>query len=135
MKFSGCAVRCLIVDDSADFAEAARSLLERGGMTVVGVASTGADALRRYEELRPEVTLVDIDLGRESGFAVAEQLHQVPSATPLPVILISTHDEQDFAEMIAASPALGFVPKSALTTDAIRNLVDSSARVEEGDHG
>jgi DNA-binding NarL/FixJ family response regulator len=43
-------------------------------MTVVGVASTGADALRRYEELRPEVTLIDVDLGRESGFAVAEQL-------------------------------------------------------------
>jgi hypothetical protein len=51
------------------------------------------------------------------------------------VILISTHDERDFADMIAASPALGFVPKSALTTDAVRNLVDSSARVEEGDHG
>jgi CheY-like chemotaxis protein len=128
-------VRCLIVDDSADFVEAARSLLERGGMTVVGVASSSADALRRYEELRPEVTLVDIDLGRESGFAVAEQLHQVPSATSLPVILISTHDELDFADMIAASPALGFVSKSALTADAIRNLVDSSARVEEGDHG
>ena len=36
--------------------------------------------------------------------------------------------------MVAASPALGFVPKSALTA-AIRNLVDSSARIEEGDHG
>jgi DNA-binding NarL/FixJ family response regulator len=127
-------VRCLIVDDSADFVEAARSLLERGGMTVVGVASTGADALRRYEELRPEVTLIDIDLGRESGFAVAEQLHQVPSAVSLPVILVSTHDEQDFADMIAASPALGFVPKSALTADAIRNLVDRSAGLQKCDH-
>jgi DNA-binding NarL/FixJ family response regulator len=128
-------VRCLIVDDNAYFVEAARSLLECGGMTVVGIASTGAEALRRYEELRPEVTLVDIDLGRESGFAVAEQLHQVPSETSLPVILISTHNKQDFADMIAASPALGFVPKSALTADAIRNLVNSSARIEEGDHG
>ena len=127
-------MRCLIVDDSADFVDAARSLLERGGMTVVGVASTGADALRRYKELRPEVTLIDIDLGRESGFAVAEQLHQVPSAASLPVILVSTHDEQDFAEMITASPALGFVPKSALTADGIRDLVESSARVEESDH-
>jgi DNA-binding NarL/FixJ family response regulator len=127
-------VRCLIVDDSADFVDAARSLLERGGMTVVGVASTGVDALRRYEELRPEVTLVDIGLGRESGFAVAEQLHQVLPAALLPVILVSTHDEQDFAEMITASPALGFVPKSALTADGIRDLVESSARVEESDH-
>jgi CheY-like chemotaxis protein len=129
------AVRCLIVDDSTDFVAAARSLLERQGMTIVGVASTGADALRLYQQLRPDVTLVDIDLGGESGFTVAEQLHQAPSATSLPVILISTHDGQDFADMIAASPALGFVHKSTLTANAIRDLVDSSPRVEEGDHG
>jgi hypothetical protein len=48
--------------------------------------------------------------------------------------LVSTHDEQDFADMIAASPALGFVPKSALTADAIRNLVDRSAGLQKCDH-
>ena len=121
---SRCAVRCVIVDDSADFVEAARSLLELQGMTIVGVASTGADAVRRYEELRPDVTLVDINLAGESGFAVAEQLHQLPSAPSSPVILISTHDEVDFAEMIAASPADGFVHKSALTAHAICALLD-----------
>ena len=102
--------------------------------TPTGAASNSAEALRFIEALRPDVTLVDIDLGAESGFAVAEQLHHAPPATSLPVIMISTHDEQDFADMITASPALGFVPKSALTADAIRNLVESSARVEEGDH-
>jgi DNA-binding NarL/FixJ family response regulator len=128
-------VRCLIVDDSADFVDAARSLLERHGMTIVGVASTGADALRRYEELRPDVTLVDIDLGGESGFEVAEQLHDASSATSTPVILISTHDEQDFADLIEVSPALGFVSKSALTVHAICDLVDGSAGLQKGDHG
>jgi hypothetical protein len=39
------------------------------------------------------------------------------------VILISTHSEQDFADMIADSPALGFVPKFALSPDAIRELM------------
>ncbi len=68
-------MRCLIVDDSAYFVDAARGLLERQGMTVVGVASTSAEALRRFEELRPDVTLVDLDLGGESGFELAEQLH------------------------------------------------------------
>lgn len=128
-------MRCLIVDDSADFVDAARSLLERHGMTIVGVASTAADALRRYEELLPDVTLVDIDLGGESGFDVAEQLHSATSATSSPVILISTHDEQDFAELIEVSPAMGFLSKSALTVDAIRDLVDGSARLKKGEHG
>ena len=60
-------------------------------MSVVGVASTTAEALRWFEEMRPDVTLVDINLGAESGFELAEQLHRVGGPTPLPVILISTH--------------------------------------------
>ena len=124
-------MRCLIVDDSADFVDAARGLLECQGITVVGAASTGAEALRRFEELRPEVTLVDVDLGGESGFDLAEQLHAVRS--PAPVILISTHAVEDFADMVTASPAVGFISKSALTCRAIRDLVGGSTGLEEGD--
>ncbi len=116
-------MRCLIVDDSAYFVDAARGLLERQGMTVVGVASTSAEALRRFEELRPDVTLVDLDLGGESGFELAEQLHRAGSPAPSPVVLISTHAAQDFAELIEMSPAVGFVSKSALSGGAIGDLV------------
>ena len=82
------------------------------------MASTGADALRYFDELRPDVTLVDLDLGGESGFEVAEQLHRAASAAPSPVILISTHAAQDFTELIEMSPAVGFVSKSALSVGA-----------------
>ena len=127
-------MRCLIVDDSAGFVDAARGLLECEGLSVVGVASTSAEALRLFEELRPDVTLVDINLGGESGFELAEQLHRVGWAIPSPVILISTHAAQDFADMIETSPAAGFLSKSALTGAAIRDLVGGSAGVKEGDH-
>jgi two-component system nitrate/nitrite response regulator NarL len=60
-------LRCLIVDDSPQFLRVARALLEREGIAVVGVASTSAEALRRVEELAPDVTLLDVDLGGESG--------------------------------------------------------------------
>jgi DNA-binding NarL/FixJ family response regulator len=127
-------MRCLIVDDSAGFVDAARGLLECEGITVVGVASTSADALRRFEELRPDVTLVDINLGGDSGFEVAEQLHRAGWPSPSPVILISTHAAQDFTELIETSPAIGFLSKSALTCGAIHDLISGSARIEEGDH-
>jgi DNA-binding NarL/FixJ family response regulator len=117
-------VRCLIVDDNARFLTAARGLLERQGMTVVGVASTGAQALRLAEELRPDVTLVDLDLGGESGLEVARGLSG--AARPAPVILISTHAEEDYAGLIAASPAIGFLPKSALSAGAVRDLLTQS---------
>src|SRR3982074_3697628 len=118
-------MRCLIVDDSADFVGAARGLLECEGIAVVGVASTSADALRHFEQLRPDVTLVDINLGGESGFELAEQLHL--AGGPSPVILISTHAAQDFGDMIESSPAVGFLSKSALTCCAIHDLVGGSA--------
>lgn len=109
--------RCLIVDDSADFREAARAMLERGGIEVVGTACDGDEAMRQADALRPDVALVDVDLGAESGFDIAERLRDVP------VILTSTHDEQDFADLIAASPALGFLPKFALSPAAVKQLL------------
>jgi CheY-like chemotaxis protein len=126
-------IRLLIVDDNAHFLEAARRLLEREGMTVVGVASTALDALRRAEELRPDVTLVDIELGQESGFDLArrltERLTEGTGSQPPPVILISAYPEQDLADLIEASPALGFLPKSGLSGRAIVELV---GRTEKG---
>ena len=114
-------MRCLIVDDSSRFLAAARGLLERQGMTVVGVASTSAEALQRVRQLRPDVTLVDLDLGGESGLELARRLRDQDGQVP--VILISTHAEQDYAELIAASPAIGFLPKTTLSADAIRALL------------
>jgi CheY-like chemotaxis protein len=116
-------VRCLIVDDSADFRDAATNMLEHAGIDVVGVACSAAEALSRYADLRPDVTLVDIELNGESGFDVVEQLHAAERLAPS-TILISTHSEQDYAEMIAASPALGFLAKFALSPAAIRGMLD-----------
>src|SRR4051812_34180079 len=89
------AVRCLIVDDNTDFLLAARALLEQEGVRVVGVASTGAEAVRCAAELHPDVTLVDIDLGEDSGFEVARRLADDPELDPGHLILISAHAEED----------------------------------------
>ena len=121
------ALRCLVVDDNDAFLEAASVLLEREGVTVAGVASTIAEALRQIEALRPDVILVDIGLGDESGFDLARRLAgHSPGGWPI-VILISTHAEADFADLIAESPAAGFVPKRELSADAIRRIVDGRA--------
>jgi DNA-binding NarL/FixJ family response regulator len=116
-------LRCLIVDDSPEFVNAARNLLESRGIMVVGVAATASQALRCFQELRPDVTLVDVNLGAESGFDVVEQLQQAGGPAPSPAILISTHSAEDFADLIAASPAVGFLAKSALSPDAIREML------------
>jgi DNA-binding NarL/FixJ family response regulator len=113
-------IRCLIVDDNERFLDAARLLLERQGVAVVGVATTSAEALRLEEELRPDIELVDIRLGDESGFDLARRL----SGT---VILISTQSHSEYAEEIAASPAAGFIPKAELSASAIVRLAGAPA--------
>jgi DNA-binding NarL/FixJ family response regulator len=117
-------MRCLIVDDNQSFLEAARALLEREGLTVAGVASTCDEALRKAETLRPNVVLVDISLGEESGFDLARRLVKGNRGNEAPVVLISTHEEADFADLIAESPAAGFLPKAELSVSAIRRIVD-----------
>jgi CheY-like chemotaxis protein len=116
-------MRCVIVDDNRDFLDAAARLLEHQGISVVAVATSSAEGLQRVEDLRPDVTLVDIDLGEESGFDVVEQLHRNRSGAAVRTILISTHSEEDLAELVAASPALAFIPKAALSGAAIRGAL------------
>ncbi|MCW2913162.1 MAG: putative transcriptional regulator [Actinomycetia bacterium] len=123
-------LRCLIVDDNDHFLAVARDLLERQGISVVGVASTSADALARVDDLRPDVTLVDIDLGQESGFDLARRLDAASYAQRPSVILISAYAEKDFADMIADSPAVAFLSKSDISGRAIHDILGS-----KGDRG
>jgi DNA-binding NarL/FixJ family response regulator len=116
------ALQCIIVDDYQPFLKVARAKLERQGIAVVGVASNGTEALRQARELGPDVALVDISLGTESGFDLARQITPYVGS----VILISSHDhdkDDEYAELIAGSPAVGFLSKATLSADAIGRLV------------
>jgi DNA-binding NarL/FixJ family response regulator len=113
---------CLIVDDSPAFLEAARQLLADDGVTVVGVAATAEEAVSKAVALRPDVVLVDIDLGAESGFDVARRLATLPQGGA-PVVLISAESGSELAELVDASAALGFVSKTDLSGDTIRDLI------------
>ncbi|MEA2623743.1 MAG: hypothetical protein QOH61_2653 [Chloroflexota bacterium] len=115
-------LRCLLVDDNSAFLEIARLILEREGMLVVGSATTGAEALRLAESLAPDVALVDVDLGAESGLDLVEPLVRGRDDR-LRVILMSSYDESDFRELVAGSAAVGFLPKTSLSAAAIEELL------------
>jgi two-component system, NarL family, nitrate/nitrite response regulator NarL len=117
-------IRCLIVDDNDSFLLAARVLLQREGLTVAGVASTVAEGLRQAEALRPDVALVDISLGDESGLVLAQRLVEEARDDHPVVVLISTRAEEEVVDLIARTPAVGFLPKAELSASAIRRIVD-----------
>jgi CheY-like chemotaxis protein len=82
--------------------------------------------MRLTRALRPDVTLVDVELGDEDGFELTQRLNDM-SAGSSKVILISTHAEEDLAQLIASSPAIGFVSKARLSARAIRDTLDRAA--------
>jgi len=115
-------MRCLLVDDNEAFVEIARRVLDPGGVEVTGTASTIAQAVRRVSELRPDLVLIDVMLGAENGFDLAHRLAEL-HARDLAVIMISSGTEDDYADLMAQSPARGFLPKGELSGDAIRRLL------------
>jgi DNA-binding NarL/FixJ family response regulator len=114
---------CFIVDDVPSFLALASKVLERNGIDVVGTARSAAEALARAPELRPDVVLVDIDLGADSGFELTRDLAM---AERLSVILISAHAQAEFTDLIDASPALGFIPKVDLSAPAVQDLLSEA---------
>jgi DNA-binding NarL/FixJ family response regulator len=114
-------VRCLIVDDDDRFLTAARDLLERERIAVVGVASDSEGALRLLAERRPDVMLIDVNLGEESGFDLVDNIAGHVSSRPI-LILISTYAYEDYLDFPAPA-ATAFLRKSDLSGMTIRQIL------------
>ena len=125
---AGDMLRCVIVDDSPGFIDVARTLLEREGASVVGIAETSEAALRRVVELQPDVTLLDVNLAGESGFELARRLVHEAGVDPGRIVMVSTQSADDLADLVDDAPVAGFVPKHALSLARIQELTASSGR-------
>ena len=133
MSLSAEPLSCLIVDDSEAFLASAARLFSVQGFRVVGLASSGGEALALADELRPDVALVDVELGAEDGIELARRLLSGPS--PGHVILISLRDRGEIAELMAGSGAVGFLRKDALDAAAVVDLIDRQKRQEQHEGG
>lgn len=114
-------MRCLVIDDNVSFLMAMRYLLERDGVEVLGMASTGGEAVECAGRLRPDVILLDVRLGNESGFDIAERLKATADWRPA-IILVSTHAEDELAGRMPADRSLGFLEKTQVSVPRIREL-------------
>lgn len=110
----------LVVDDSAPFRATARALLEARGYDVVGTAADGGEALAAVQALRPDAVLLDINLPDTDGIAVAGRLSGGDGPA---VVLVSTLDASSMQGAIERSGARGFLPKAALTSPYLLELL------------
>ncbi|HJX94045.1 MAG TPA: response regulator, partial [Candidatus Acidoferrum sp.] len=104
-------IRVLVVDDSALMRKLIPSVLARDpAIEVVGTAMDGAFALKKIEELHPDVVTLDLEMPRMDGM---ETLRLIMRRAPMPVVLFSTHSKEGgYATLKAlALGAIDFVQK------------------------
>ena len=117
-------VRVLVVDDSALMRKLIPIILSRDpGIEVVGTAMDGAFALKKIEELQPDVVTLDLEMPRMDGM---EALRLIMRRAPLPVILFSTHSKEGAYSTFKAL-ALGAIDFVAKPKDAVAGNLDAIA--------
>lgn len=107
----------LIVDDNSGFRAWARVLLETAGYTVAGEAADGASAIAAVLASSPEVMLLDVQLPDTDGFEVARRL--CAERSDVAIVLTSTRDALDYGARLGNCGAVGFLPKEALSAEAL----------------
>lgn len=116
-------IRCLVVDDQPEFLETVRPLLDRQGISVVGVAANSAQAIERAVYLQPDVVLIDVHLGEESGLQLASRIAAFDQAGSPRVILISTYPKDDLVGALPTGSRIEFVSKTDLSATTIRTAL------------
>lgn len=117
-------IRVLVVDDSALMRKLIPAILARdSSIEVVGTAMDGAFALKKIEELRPDVVTLDLEMPRMDGL---EMLRLIMRRAPLPIILFSTHSTKGGYATLKAL-ALGAVDFLAKPKDAAAGHLEEIA--------
>jgi two-component system chemotaxis response regulator CheY len=101
--------RLLIVDDSAIMRKMVRNLLVSSKHEVVGEAKNGAEAFRLYQELNPELVIMDVTMRGMDGFAAAKEILSFDSEAK--IVFLSNLDKGQYGPQAEKLGALGFVNK------------------------
>lgn len=129
--------KILIADDHAILRDGIRYLITRmKNMKVVGEAVNGHEAFRKFEELQPDLLILDISLPDKNGMQVAQQiLTKSPEAN---IIILSMYNEDEYINKCLELGVKGYVVKNESGTEleqAIQCVIDGrnyfSSQVQE----
>ncbi|PDY43818.1 response regulator [Bacillus pseudomycoides] len=116
-------INIMLVDDHALMRAGLKLLLQkRPSLKVVGEASDGFEALRLYDNLRPDILILDISLPRVDGIQVLTEVKLRYEQAK--VIVLTMHEDEDYITLIMNAGASGYVPKAAVDEE-LYNAIDS----------
>ncbi|MFI8708257.1 response regulator [Bacillus sp. NPDC077411] len=116
-------ISIMLVDDHALMRAGLKLLLQkRPSLKVIGEASDGFEALRLYDNLRPDILILDISLPRVDGIQVLTEVKLRYEQAK--VIVLTMHEDEDYITLIMNAGASGYVPKAAVDEE-LYNAIDS----------
>ncbi len=127
-------IRILLVDDNADFLDAAtRFLTGKPRIEIVGKIFSGREAVRQTPTLKPDLVLMDLMMPEMDGLEATRLLKLLPD--PPAVIVVSLHDDQSFRMAALGAGADAFLAKRLLSKQLVplleRLIADAPASVSD----
>lgn len=123
-------VRVVLVDDHPALRAGLRAMLEATGrIKVVGEASNSREALQLVRQFKPNVLLLDMDLGDDSGVEVAKRLRAQES--PTLVLAYSAYDDRAYVVELLQAGAAGYITKDKplpLVVEAVEAVARGESR-------
>lgn len=126
------ALRVVVADDQAMVRSGFRLILEASGIEVVGEAADGRTAVDLARRLRPDVCLLDIRMPELDGLEATRLLAGPEVDEPIPVVVVTTFDLDDYVRGAIRNGASGFLLKDAgptLLVEAVRAAAVGDALV------
>ncbi|MBA1334467.1 MAG: Chemotaxis regulator - transmits chemoreceptor signals to flagellar motor components CheY [Firmicutes bacterium] len=112
--------RLLIVDDAAFIRLQLRQMLERNGFEVVGEAGNGREALKKIQELKPDIVTLDITMPEMDGIECVTQIQKLDNK-PV-VIMVSAMGQEPYVRTAIMNGAKGFIVKPYKEEIVLKNL-------------
>lgn len=117
-------LRVLLADDHVLVRDGIKVTLEANGLTIVGEASEGREAVRMVRELKPDVAVFDVSMPGLNGMDAARlALREVPSVK---VVLLTVHTENEYVDEALRAGVSGYVLKKQATADLLRAIDEVS---------
>lgn len=117
-------LRVVLADDHALVREGIKATLEANGLSVIGEASDGRDAVRLTRELQPDVAIFDIGMPELNGVDAARAA--LKESPRLKIVLVTVHTEDEYVAEAIRAGVSGYVLKKQATADLVRAIQEVS---------
>lgn len=125
-------VRVLVVDDQALMRDGIASLLSlEHGITVIGTAANGEEAVRQVSALRPDVILMDVRMPVLDGVAATVQIRRDLGETP--ILMLTTFDDDAYVFAALRAGATGYLLKDLPSADLAQAILAAHRHIYQLD--